>query len=101
MNLIVVIYNMSKTYRVSLTKINKIAKQKTPEVSSISYATDGKHKYVAKVGKRNIKFGAIGYQDYLTHGDKERRKNYIARHSGLNENWNKPSPGRYSKVLLW
>lgn len=93
---------MSKTYRVSLTKINKLAKQRTPEVKNITYARDGVKKYIVhtKDGK-NIKFGQLGYMDYLTHHDEKRRQLYIKRHKGMNENWNKPSPGRYSKILLW
>lgn len=81
---------MSKTYRVSLTKINKLAKERTPEVSKIYYARDGTHKYEA----------LVGYEDFLTHGNEERRKRYLARHKAR-ENWNKPSPGRYSARLLW
>ncbi len=46
-------------------------------------------------------FGAVGYDDYTTHRDKDRKERYLARHR-KNENWNDPtSAGALSKFLLW
>ena len=54
-----------------------------------------------------IHFGQIGYEDYLTHHDEQRRANYLARASAIK---NKAgaltahdihSPNYYSIKLLW
>jgi len=55
---------------------------------------------------KRIYFGAIKpdgtpYSDMLDHNDEERKKRYIARHKGMNEDWTRPSPGFFSRWLLW
>jgi len=57
----------------------------------------------SKTGRlRNVKFGATGYSDYTIHKDPERKKLYIARHSGMGEDWNNPlTAGYWSRWLLW
>lgn len=55
---------------------------------------------------KRIYFGAIKpdgtpYSDMLEHNDESRKARYIKRHKGMNENWNKPSPGFFSRWLLW
>jgi len=54
--------------------------------------------------KKKIKttqFGAIGYADYTTHGDEERKKRYLDRHKN-SENWaDYKSAGSLSRHLLW
>jgi hypothetical protein len=73
---------------------------------------DGKHKYTAffvdekypKYHGRKVHFGASGYEDFTSHGDIERKKRYIARHSNNNENWNKSgllTAGFWSRWILW
>ena len=53
--------------------------------------------------KKKVKtthFGASGYEDYTTHGDLQRKQNYLSRHS--NENWNDyMTAGSLSRYLLW
>lgn len=45
-------------------------------------------------------FGAVGYQDYTTHNDDERKNNYLSRHG--NENWNDPmSSASLARYILW
>jgi len=47
-------------------------------------------------------FGLDTGMTYIDHGDKKMRKNYLARHSGLNEKWNDyKSAGALSKWILW
>jgi len=50
-----------------------------------------------------INFGQLGYQDYTKHNDKERRKNYLTRTSGMKGNWkdNPYSANNLSRNLLW
>lgn len=49
---------------------------------------------------KTIQFGAVGYEDYTTHQDLQRKQNYISRHS--NEDWTEPmTAGTLSKFLLW
>lgn len=53
---------------------------------------------------KSVKFGASKYQDYTQHKDKNRRRLYRLRHSGMNENYNKSgikSAGFWSFHLLW
>ena len=40
--------------------------------------------------------------DYTIHKDPERKKRYIERHSGMNEDWNDPlTAGALSRWILW
>jgi len=40
--------------------------------------------------------------DYTQHKDKSRRKNYLARHGGMGEDWNDPmTAGALSRWILW
>jgi hypothetical protein len=46
-------------------------------------------------------FGLEGGMTYIDHGDKEMRKNYIARHK-VNEDWDDyKSAGSLSRWILW
>ena len=66
------------------------------------HAQDGKHKYVAVFDDgQHVSFGALGYEDYTTHGDLTRRNRYLRRHR-LREDWNNPrTPGALSRYILW
>ena len=55
---------------------------------------------------KKVDFGARGYKDYTTTNDKERKKQYLARHDPLvtNEDWSIrgiDSAGFWSRWLLW
>lgn len=47
-----------------------------------------------------LHFGGNGYEDYTIHGDDERRKRYIARHSAT-QDWRTINPGSLSRYILW
>lgn len=50
---------------------------------------------------RHTDFGAKSYEDYTTHGDKQRREDYLRRHKP-NEDWDDPySAGALSRWVLW
>ncbi|ABU43706.1 hypothetical protein FK949_gp059 [Paramecium bursaria Chlorella virus NYs1] len=52
---------------------------------------------------KTIRFGARGYEDFLSHKDPERMKRYVDRHR-KREDWTrsgKYSPGFWSRWLLW
>jgi hypothetical protein len=50
---------------------------------------------------KSVGFGHKSYYDYTQHGDKERRKNYIARHEPR-EDFNDPeTAGALSRWILW
>lgn len=52
--------------------------------------------------EKKISFGAKGMSDYTIHKDPERKKRYIERHSGMNEDWNDPlTAGALSRWILW
>ena len=51
---------------------------------------------------KTIHFGARGMSDYTQHKDKDRMKNYLARHSGTGEDWDDPmTAGALSRWILW
>lgn len=62
--------------------------------------------YENKEEKKKIKtlhFGAIGYEDYTTHHDDERKERYITRHRAR-EDWGKSgidTSGFWALYLLW
>lgn len=74
-------------------------------VISKSPNKDKKFKVVVTDGKKKktIHFGAKGYEDYTTsHKDDERKKRYIARHSGLGEDYEDPyTAGFWAMHTLW
>lgn len=72
---------MEKYYLSKSTQVNKKFMVKTP------------------TGK-TIHFGAVGYADFTTHKDEERKERYIARHS--NEDWSDLNrAGTWSRYILW
>jgi guanylate kinase len=73
----------------------------------IDESTNPEKKMMAVFTKSNgrtktIHFGARGMSDYTQHKDKSRRKNYLARHGGMGEDWNDPmTAGALSRWILW
>jgi len=73
----------------------------------IDESTNPEKKLMAVFTKPNgrtktIHFGARGMSDYTQHKDKSRRKNYLARHGGMGEDWNDPmTAGALSRWILW
>lgn len=71
----------------------------------VSKSKDKKYDYIED-GKI-YSFGAKGMEDYLDHNDKERRKNFRARMSGIKLKDGtraidkKPSPAYLSYYILW
>jgi hypothetical protein len=66
-------------------------------------AKDGIHKLVAEFDNGQlVKFGALGYDDFITSGgDTRKKRNYLARHR-KREDWNDPkTPGALSRWILW
>ena len=54
--------------------------------------------------KKKIKtthFGASGYEDYTTHGEIQRKMNYIARHKDKEDWVDYMSSGSLSRWILW
>jgi hypothetical protein len=54
--------------------------------------------------KRKVKtthFGASGYEDYTTHGEIQRKMNYIARHKEREDWTDYMSSGSLSRFILW
>jgi hypothetical protein len=65
-------------------------------------AKDGIHKFVAEFDNGQlVKFGALGYDDFTITGDKNQKRNYLARHR-KREDWNDPkTAGALSRWILW
>jgi hypothetical protein len=56
---------------------------------------------IARKKIKTIQFGAVGYEDFTTHADLQKKQNYIQRHSS-NENWSDAmTAGSLSFYLLW
>ena len=69
----------------------------------ISKSTNKNKKFDAFVDGKKISFGAVGYEDFSTHKDPERKDRYLARHR-KNEKWGIDgikTPGFYSRWVLW
>ena len=68
-------------------------------------STNQQKKYMVLINNKKIHFGQRGYQDFiLSNGNELKKKNYIARHSKMGENWEKSgieSAGFWSRWLLW
>lgn len=68
-------------------------------------STDPKKKYSIydPNKKRFINFGAIGYEDFTYHKDKERQRRYLARATKMKGNWkeNPYSANNLSINILW
>lgn len=82
-------------------KISEYSKQQAKKLGvEIKVSTNPKKKIdVYKDGKKVASIGAIGYGDYATTQDKERRRLYRIRHSG--EEKKIGSPGYYAWKILW
>lgn len=64
-------------------------------------AKDGVHKFVAEFDDGRVSFGALGYDDFTITGDKNQKRNYLARHR-KREDWNDPkTAGALSRWILW
>lgn len=81
-----------------------------PIFMTIKQSTNKNKKFMAIFskdikGKRQVikitHFGQKGAEDYTIHGDKNRRKNYRARHKSDLEKGNYMSAGYLSYYLLW
>jgi hypothetical protein len=75
--------------------------------SQLLKATNGKNKYTMifydhlRKKVKTIHFGAVGYEDYTSHQDLQRKMNYISRHESR-EDWGNPmTAGTLSKYILW
>ena len=68
----------------------------------ISKSKNINKKYSAVIdGKKTIHFGAVGYEDYTTHKDPERKQRYLKRHK-KNENPNDHNTASfYATNILW
>ena len=68
----------------------------------ISKSDKKNKKFDARIyGKKTISFGAVGYEDYRTHKDPERKQRYLKRHK-KNENPNDHNTASfYATNLLW
>lgn len=50
---------------------------------------------------KTIQFGAVGYEDFTTHGDIQRKMNYIQRHQAREDFNNPMSAAACSRWILW
>jgi hypothetical protein len=77
----------------------------------LSISNNPEKKFNIKIGDKNIDFGQKGFKDYIIYnkllgpeGADKKRKNYIARHSKMGEDWTKKgilSAGFWSRYILW
>jgi hypothetical protein len=107
---------MRLKYLCSLMKETEILKYSSPTVVKrkakaylgskipvlLSSRSDKKYMIYTPDGKK-VHFGAMGYEDYTKHKDKERRKNYLNRSTNIKGAWKKDkySPNNLSIHLLW
>jgi hypothetical protein len=60
-------------------------------------------KYMIIHNNKKVHFGAMGYEDFTKHKDKERRDAYLRRAMNIKGNWkdNKYSPNNLAINILW
>lgn len=103
-------------YAVDIPREDRLRKYSDPEKAqekTEKYLGKGKKLYKSfRTGKKYmvldnngdwIHFGAMGYEDFTRHQDKERRRRYRARASKIKGKWkkNKFSPNNLSIHILW
>jgi hypothetical protein len=77
-------------------KLKTIKRSHVPEkkFDAVFENTDGRTKVQP--------FGQKGYSDYTKHKNPTRKQRYLARHSGMGEDWQDPTTaGALSKWVLW
>lgn len=73
-----------------------------PRIVKLEEAGDGKHKWIAYFEDgRKTRFGAVGYEDYTQHKDKERRERYRSRHEKDLKTGDPYRAGFLSYYILW
>jgi hypothetical protein len=81
--------------------VKKFAKKHRYNVSKIGKATPPyKLTYTTPTGDV-VKFGAIAYEDFTTHRDPVRQKNYCTRSKGIGTDHKKYSKNTLARKLLW
>jgi hypothetical protein len=75
------------------------------ELVKIEKSNDGVHKLVAVFDvngrEKRTKFGAVGYEDYTMHGDRERMHRYNFRHKKDLRTGDPTRAGFLSVFILW
>lgn len=75
-------------------------------ISIKKYEGSGNSRYTAIFsyhGKsKKVNFGDSRYENYTIHKDDGRKRLYLLRHGGANEDWNNPmTKGSLSRWILW
>jgi hypothetical protein len=83
-----------------MQQVKKFARKHGYNVSKIGKAKPP-HKLTYTTPTGVVKFGAIAYEDFTTHRDPVRQKNYCARSKGISSDRNKYSNNTLSRKLLW
>ena len=90
-----------KTKKLKLKSVVKSHKPDKKWDATFIYR-DGHEKTIPFGAKKQVNGTWVDMSDYTKHKDKTRRARYLARHSGMGENWSKPdTAGALSKWILW
>lgn len=84
-------------------EVQRKAKQYLGKNSDIYLSSRKDKKYMVLHNNKWIHFGAMGYEDFTKHKDKERRDAYLRRATKIKGNWkdNKYSPNNLAIHILW
>ena len=82
--------------------MKKYFKKEIPELF-LSNRKNKKYMVLNPNTNKFVHFGALAYEDYTVHNDKQRQKNYISRATNIKGNWktDRFSPNNLSLFLLW
>ena len=73
-----------------------------PKIVKLEEANDGKHKWIATFDTgKHTRFGAIGYPDYTTTHDEERKEAYKKRHHKDLSTGDPTRAGFVAMFILW
>jgi len=86
-------------------QVQRMATKYLGKTAKIYPSTKKEKKYMVwdPKNKKWVHFGQLGYEDYMKHKDKMRRKNYLTRSRRIKGDWqsNKYSPNNLSIHILW
>lgn len=97
---------MSRFYKLEkLEKVRKLAKKYGAD--EVKFSTRKDKKFMVKYDNKWVHFGQEGYEDFLDHNDRQRRKNYRRRAEGIRDKEGrltyklKTSPNFWAVNVLW
>lgn len=92
--------NIIKVLMSKLQKVNRIA-QRLGISEKIEISSRKSKKFMVRYRGKLIHFGQVGYEDFLDHKDKDRRRSYLKRAKGIRDGNGKLTYKNKNKSNFW